>query len=160
MRIRLIACGLTVLCSAPALAQDDGSADLSHRRVSVLAGVGNIFGGFGGTVEAFPFHRQVGLVGGIGYIPDSDNGMSGAGALRFYTGGQRHRLFLEGSFGPVAISIGNYSQSTHYGLGVAGGYSYAARSGFTLLVSGGVGRTTSVADTEALLSVGLGFTWR
>jgi hypothetical protein len=159
MRIRLIVCGLSLVCSLPAFAQDDGAADLSNRKVTVMAGIGNIFAGFGSTIEVYPFHKQVGLVGGIGYVPDSDNGVSGAGALRLSTGGDRHRLFLEGSFGPVAVSVGNFSQSTHYGFGGAVGYSYTARRGFTVLISGGLGRTTSVADTEALLSFGMGYTW-
>lgn len=97
------------------MAQDQVGEDFSSRRVTVMAGIGNIFAGFSGTVEIFPVHKRVGLVGGVAYVPDSDNGVSGAGAIRVYTGGERHRLFLEGSFSPVAVSVGNFSQATHYG---------------------------------------------
>ena len=160
MRIRLLACGLTVLCSLPALAQDAALVDYSLRHHTILGGLGNMFGGIGGSVEVYPFHKRVGLVVGGGFMPTSNENVAAAGGVRFYTGGSFHRLFFEGSFAPVAIGVGPYSSTTHYGLGVALGYSYTSRGGFTLLASGGLGRAASVDATEELVSLGVGYTWR
>lgn len=147
---------------------------------TVTAGVGNSMGWLGAQGERYLARGRLSLFGGVGYTPEIDpgdpTGITFAGGLRGYTGGERHRGFLELSGSQVAVQTlrqsgsgtGNGGQTLEskrlYGPGLQAGYQYMARSGFTAMVSGGAGyavdATGSANEIQAMLNVGVGYTWR
>ena len=139
----------------------------SARRVTVTAGSGNAMGWLGAQAERYfaGEHRSVFL--GLGYTPDLDggdtSGLAAAAGVRGYTGGVRHRGFLELSVSQIVVSsLGSH----HYGPGVQLGYQYAARRGFTAAASLGLGyvlsRPAAIAGSrlQPIGGIGFGYTWR
>ncbi|MBA3260295.1 MAG: hypothetical protein H0T68_12630 [Gemmatimonadales bacterium] len=67
-----------------------------------MVGLGNTFGGIGGTLEYFLVPSRISMVAGLGQLPGA--GTTGGGGLRAYSAGDRHRLFVEAAVAPLAVS--------------------------------------------------------
>jgi hypothetical protein len=85
--------------------------------------------------------------------------------LRGYTPGFKHRGFLEASVSQLFTEANGLEEGRRlYGPGLAAGYHYAARGGFTLMTSLGLGYAPGVEDgytkVTATANLGLGYTWR
>ena len=162
MSSRAIACLLLLsLCPAPAIAQ----ALAAQPRVAILTGFGNAFGGIGAAGEAYVVGGRFSVFAGLGIWPGNSTFQTfraRAAGVRFYVPLARwgHRLFGEASVSVLGIRQAAFvgAPTSHdYGPGLSVGYSYLARSGFTLTAGAGAGR---VYDTIVpLLHVGLGWTW-
>jgi hypothetical protein len=164
---------LVLIALAPQLdAQVGGAAPdtaYGERRLGLMGGVGNTMGWLGASIELYMAHSRLSVVGGWGYVPESDRGppatVAFAAAARRYTAGPRHRAYVELSLSLLVISetvvagLGT-EVGRHYGPGVSIGYHYTARRGFTLLVGGGVGWAVGLDRVEPILNIGLGHTWR
>lgn len=136
---------------------------LAQRHFSVLAGGGNSFAGWGGTAELFLVQNRLSAIGSLGYLQriDATDGRTGfAAGLRGYTGGVRHRAFLEASYAPVRVGDPATDLGVHYGPALAAGYAYTARSGFTFLISRGVGWSSHHSGLALTGNIGIGYTWR
>jgi hypothetical protein len=142
---------------------------LAPRAVTVTAGVGNAMGWFGAQGEHYIADQRVSLFVGLGYTPSLDqgdpSGITFAGGLRGYTGGERHRAFLEGSVSQLFIETGLFGEGRRlYGPGVQGGYQFVSRGGFTFMGSVGLGYAPAVhqglQSWAALLGLAVGYTWR
>jgi hypothetical protein len=163
MRPLLLAAVLASL-AAPLAAQraDPGTA----RSATVVAGLGNSMGWLGLQGEKYLRNDRVSLFGGIGYTPEIDwgdaTGVTVAAGVRGYTPGVRHRGFLELSVSQIEIDSRCFDDCRrYYGPGVQVGYQYAARTGFTVSLSGGVGYAPNGSgDAAGLLGLGIGYTWR
>ena len=129
---------LVILHSLPVLlSAQESSRALLPRSVTVTAGVGNAMGWFG----------------------------TFAGGLRGFTGGDKHRAFLEGSVSQLFVESGPLGSSRRlYGPGVQAGYQFVAPGGFTLMASLGLGYAPSVSRRvdgwAGLLGLAAGYTWR
>ena len=154
---------LAVPCSLPA----EAAAPL--RVVTVTAGIGNAMGWLGAQGERYFGPDRLSAFVGAGYTPSLDQGEpSGptfAAGLRGYTAGFKHRGFLEASVSQIYTEvIGLEPGRRLYGPGLAAGYQYAARGGFTLMASLGLGYAPGVDDGHTkfggLANLGLGYTWR
>ena len=77
---------------APVSAQDF-SEPSPPRRLGGMVAAGNTFGGLGGSLEWFAAHSRISVVAGLGGVPGG--GVAAAAGLRGYTGGVRHRVFVE-----------------------------------------------------------------
>jgi hypothetical protein len=152
----------------------DGRVIPGERRATVLVGVGNAFGWFGGQVDYYLLGDRVSVFAGAGYTPDLDDdplaesptGVAGAAGVRGFTAGVNHRAFLELSFTQVVVTS-EPDKGRHYGPGLQVGYQFTAGGGFSALASGGAGfwrdtRAGSAGETQAalLMNLGLGYTWR
>jgi hypothetical protein len=144
-------------------------AAASLRVVTVTAGVGNAMGWFGAQGERYFGPDRLSAFVGAGYTPSLDQGEpSGptfAAGLRGYTAGVKHRGFLEASVSQIFIEvIGLEPGRRLYGPGLAAGYQFASRGGFTIMTSLGLGYAPGVDDGHTkvggLLNLGLGYTWR
>jgi len=83
--------------------------------------------------------------------------------LRGFAGGRRHRAFLELSYSLIAISCAVFGEDDvdrHYGPGLSLGYRYTGSDGFTFTAAGGIGDPSGDYGTEAIILLGLGYTWR
>ena len=133
--------------------------------VTVMGGLGNVLGGFGAGAEYYLAGGRVSLGAGLGYWPEAslcDQGtFSGAGTLRAFFGGRRHRAVLEGSYSLLQIScfVGSGEINRHYGPGISLGYRYTASGGFTFSAALGVGEGAAEAGAEPIILFGLGYTW-
>ena len=161
---------LVILHSLPVLlsAQESPRA-LLPRSVTVTAGVGNAMGWFGAQGEHYLGDERVSLFVGLGYSPRFDQndarGLTFAGGLRGFTGGDKHRAFLEGSVSQLFVESGPLGSSRRlYGPGVQAGYQFVAPGGFTLMASIGLGYapgvSTPVDGWAGLLGLAAGYTWR
>lgn len=139
------------------------------RVVTVTAGVGNAMGWFGAQGERYFGPDRLSVFVGAGYTPSLDqyepSGPTFAAGLRGYTAGFKHRGFLEASVSQLFTESNALEEGRMlYGPGLAAGYHYAARGGFTLMTSVGLGYAPGVEDgytkVTALLNLGLGYTWR
>ena len=166
---------LTVVALVPlqlALAgQLEGQTSVQDRRATLAFGVGNSLGVLGTQVEWY-FADRISGFGGLGLTPsqvdEEIGGLTFATGIRGYTGGYRHRAFLELSLSEVAIKT--YFWPSHrddervYGPGLQAGYQFAAYGGFTVNASVGVGYGLSDNPTgsrfQPLLGLGFGYTWR
>ena len=104
-------------------------------------------------------------------LSDDGDGIAGAVGVRAFTGGSRHRGLLEVSLSALSTSVTRTSgdpdsvvRSVSYGPGIAAGYQFVGESGFTVLLSGGVGRDGGL-DVEGpqfqpTIGVGVGYTVR
>ena len=139
------------------------------RVVTVTAGIGNAMGWFGAQGERYfgPDHLSAFI--GVGYTPSLDqyepSGPTFAAGLRGYTAGFKHRGFLEASVGQIFTEVNALEPGRRlYGPGIAAGYQYASRGGFTLMTSLGLGYAPGVDDGQTkvggLANLGLGYTWR
>jgi hypothetical protein len=131
--------------------------------VAVIGGVGNVLGGIGAGLEYFfaQSHLSGSLAGGYWPSDLCDGTFSGAAALRAFIG-SRHRGFLEGSYSLVAVSCesGGGIDDRHYGPGLSAGYRYTGSDGFTFTAGIGVGDPSGDPGAEALILLGVGYTWR
>lgn len=151
-----------------AVPEDSESSRPPDRRMTVLIGVGNTLGWFGGQAETyFSGDRMSGLLG-LGYTPEFEpgdgSGMTVAAALRAFTAGSNHRAFAEASISQVGTTSPDGGR--YYGPGLQVGYQFVADGWFTLLVSGGAGVALGVPEyvsgshVNPLLNIGVGYTWR
>jgi len=134
---------------ALALAAPIGVAAQEPPRASVLAGVGNAFGWFGGQLEAHLAQGRFSGFAGLGYMPnlldDEGSGIASAVGIRAFTSGTRHRGFLELSLSALSNNVSStfvgevLDKDISYGPGVAVGYQFISDAGFTMVLSGGVG---------------------
>jgi hypothetical protein len=163
MRIApLAAFGLLAL-AAPAAAQDAPGP----RSFTVTPGIGNAMGWFGAQAERYFTNDRLSLFVGLGYTPELESGdpsgITFAAGARGYTGGARHRGFLELSVSQIVIELWP-EEGRHYGPGLQAGYQYVAGGGFTLMGSAGVGYAPGIGyagdGVEPLLGLGVGYTWR
>jgi len=159
---------LLLVSTVPVTAQD-------APRVSVLAGIGNAFGWIGGQVEAYVAQGRVSGFAGLGFMPNVLNhegdGIAGAVGIRGFTPGNRHRGLLEISLSALSNTVSStfgsdvVEKSRSYGPGVAIGYQFIANTGFTILVSGGVGLDDEGLDPEGsrlqpTAGIGIGYSVR
>ena len=150
---------LFLVLALPVSAQD------SQPHVALTGGLGNVLGGLGAAAEYYLAGARLSASGGLGYWPGgscSEGTFSGAGALRGFAGGRRHRAFLELSYSLLAISCPVFGDETerHYGPGVSLGYRYTGMDGFTFTAGAGIGDVPGDFGTEALILLALGYTWR
>ena len=143
--------------------------DAPLRVVTVTAGVGNAMGWFGAQGERYFGPDRLSAFVGAGYTPSTDqdepSGPTFAAGLRGYTAGFRHRGFLEASVSQIFTQTHAVEPGRRlYGPGLAAGYQYAARGGFTLMTSLGLGYAPGVkggyTKVGVLANLGLGYTWR
>jgi hypothetical protein len=92
-------------------------------------------------------------------------GLTFAGGLRGFTGGDKHRAFLEGSVSQLFVESGPLGSSRRlYGPGVQAGYQFVAPGGFTIMASLGLGYAPGVSRRvdgwAGLLGLAAGYTWR
>ena len=162
MSSRAIACLLLPsLCPAPAIAQ----ALAAQPRLAIYAGAGNPYGGIGTAGEVYIVGGRLSVFAGLGIWPGNSGFptiLARAAGVRFYVPLARsgHRLFWDASVSLLEVSQATFigtGVSRHYGPGLSIGYSYLARSGFTLTVGAGAGRVYD--NIVPLLHVGLGWTW-
>jgi len=154
----------------PAQAEAQALAETPAARLtSVTAGFGNSMGWLGLQGERYLRSDRFSVFGGIGYVPASDPGDSSgaafAGGIRAFTGGTRHRGFLEFSVSQLTTHLACFEEChDHYGPGVQAGYQYVSRRGLTALASVGVGYAPGIPDGETKVGgiggLGLGYTWR
>jgi hypothetical protein len=147
----------TIWTASPLLGQEAGVEELDNPRLTVMAGLGNTFGGLGGTVE-YRFSRQTSVVGGLG--SGLRDGVEAAAGLRLFTPGVRHRAFLEAVYAPMAVSLGFADEKVYYGPGLTAGYGYTAASGFSALIGFGAGWAHAIRSWELVGNLGVGYTWR
>lgn len=136
---------------------------------TLTCGLGNAMGWVGCQGERYLKQRRLSLFVGVGSVPDDPDdenlpsGTGWAGGMRYYTGGVKHRAFLEGSISVVARSWtqnreGAIDKQLRYGPGVQLGYQRVGDSGTTFTLSTGIG----IADgghVRGLVGVGLGYSW-
>jgi hypothetical protein len=139
------------------------------RVVTVTAGVGHAMGWYGAQGERYFGPDRLSAFVGAGYTPSTDqdepSGPTFAAGLRGYTAGFRHRGFLEASVSQIFTQTHAVEPGRRlYGPGLAAGYQYAARGGFTLMTSLGLGYAPGVeggyTKVGMLANLGLGYTWR
>ena len=171
--MRTVLAALFTLIALPAAA---GAQKVSlpypgQRLMTLTAGVGNAMGYFGVQGERYVLDERVSIYAGVGYTPREERGErpgpTFAAGLRSFTGGIRHRLFLEASASQVVTTTeGVGGGGRYYGPGLQAGYQYVARGGFTAMVSIGAGYALGVPRTHDLdpwakqLGIGVGYTWR
>ena len=132
--------------------------------VSLTAGVGHPFGGFGLQGEILIADGRFGMIGGAGTLPGIHylrSPITGAAGFRYYFGRQEHRLFANASWSVLrAYDLLMLGVPTvyQYGPGISLGYSFLSKVGFTFMVGAGVGRTSH--ETIPIGELGLGWTWR
>jgi hypothetical protein len=151
------AIALLLVLARPVAAQDP------KPHVAVTGGLGNVLGGLGAGVEYYLAGSRISAGGGLGFWPAGCDQatFSGAGALRGFAGGRRHRAFLELSYSLIAISCAVFAEDVerHYGPGLSLGYRYIGSDGFTFTAAGGIGDASGDYGTEAIILLGLGYTW-
>ncbi len=163
MRVRLLLIALGAVPFAAVAAQSPGPDSLAARHAVFTVGLGNSYAGIGGAFEGFLYRSRLSAFASVGYIPEvnaSDGRVAATGGIRAYTGGSRHRVFLEGAFAPLIADQSLASAPIPYGPSLALGYAYTSRSGFTLSLSRGIGWATSRHRTVAVGNFGIGYTWR
>jgi hypothetical protein len=112
------------------------------------------------------------LFGGMGFIwSDNAPGVAFATGARGFTGGKKHRAFLELSVSMLGIETCTKDEEVvqarkRYGPGVQVGYQYTATRGFTFMASGGVGYALGLDPNNEdspwtpMLVLAAGYTWR
>jgi hypothetical protein len=139
------------------------------RVVTVTAGVGNAMGWYGAQAERYFGPDRLSAFVGAGYTLSLDQGEpSGptfAAGLRGYTAGFKHRGFLEASVSQIFTEVNALEPGRRlYGPGIAAGYHFVSRGGFTLMTSLGLGYAPGMDDGHTkvggLVNLGLGYTWR
>lgn len=154
---------VVILVASPA-ALAAQATDPGPRKATLLAGIGNSLGWFGGQGEAYVAGDRLSVFGGLGYTPEVDGNVSGvtvAGGVRGFTRGNTHRGFLELSVSQLAIGYGEHDRL--YGPGLQAGWQYVSRGGFTVLASAGAGYivVSGISQpVQLLLGLGVGYTWR
>jgi hypothetical protein len=165
---RLLIALLLVSLPLPVAGQAPDSAPSRQRVATLTAGTGNALGWFGVQGERYWRDRYSGYIG-LGYTPSLDDYPSGptfAAGVRGYTGGYRHRGFLELSFSQLVLfrGFGDDDGSRLYGPGLQGGYQLATSGGFTAMVSAGIGYAPTVPEGNDEVGwmggLSVGYTWR
>ena len=161
---------LLLLMPLPVVGQEPPKPNEAKKRTTTLmAGIGNVFGWFGLHGERYFGNDRLSAFVGAGYTPSLDqyepSGPTFAAGLRGYTSGFKHRGFLEASVTQLFTEANAIEEGRRlYGPGLAAGYQYAARGGFTLMTSLGIGYAPGVNDgytkVTGLANLGLGYTWR
>ena len=126
-------------------------------------------GWLGFQAERYFTNPRYSMFVGLGYTPAIDSGdpqgVTPAGGFRAYTGGQRHRAFVEASVSQILL-VQSERNARLYGPGVEVGYQYMARGGFTAAVSFGFGYAVGASDlysgsrVGSIFGLGFGYTWR
>jgi hypothetical protein len=153
---------LSLLIAVPAESQSPSR----RPSVALTVGLGNVLGGLGAGVEHYLARSHASVSAGLGYWPSGDlcssGTLSGAGALRGFLGGGRHRGFAEVSYSllGVACSFGSDDLDRQYGPGFSLGYRYTGNDGFTFTAGGGIGDVPGQWGTEAMVLLSLGYTWQ
>lgn len=157
---------------APAAAQE--SAPPPTPNITVIGGLGNSLGWFGGSVEKYLADGRYSLFVGAGYTLEVDNqgpfGLTGAVGGRLYLAGDRWRWFGELSVSQHAVRERvelippdqvRIEKERAYGPGLLGGVQFTGRGGFTFHTGLGVGYSSAIENSEwsVLLNLGLGYTW-
>jgi hypothetical protein len=156
------------LAHSPLAAQKLADSTRPTRRATVTGGMGNSMGWYGVQGERYFAGERLSGFLGLGYTPSTDGSDSGptfASGVRGFTGGFKHRGFLELSVTQVFVETGAVQDHGRlYGPGLQAGYQFASRGGFTIVASAGVGYAPGVRDGEnafgGLVGLGLGYTWR
>jgi hypothetical protein len=162
MKLSSLASVLLLLLAAPVHGQQPARLP----SVALIGGLGNVLGGLGAGVEHYFSRSRVSLAAGLGYWPSgnlcSSGTFSGAGALRGFLGGGRHRAFGEVSYSllQVVCTLGSDELDRQYGPGFSLGYRYTGSDGFTFTAGGGVGDVPGQYGTEVLILLGAGYSWR
>lgn len=166
---RLLTILLLVSLPAPLAGQAPPSVTTRQRMATITAGTGNALGWFGVQGERY-WRDRYSAFAGVGYTPaiedDYPSGATFAAGVRGFTGGYRHRAFLELSLSQLVLvrSFSDDEQRRIYGPGLQAGYQYAAAGGFTAMISLGVGYAPSVPEGEdevgLLGGLSFGYTWR
>lgn len=166
---RLLTILLLVSLPAPLAGQAPPSVTTRQRIATITAGTGNALGWFGVQGERY-WRDRYSAFAGVGYTPaiedDYPSGATFAAGVRGFTGGYRHRAFLELSLSQLVLvrSFSDDEQRRIYGPGLQAGYQYAAAGGFTVMISLGVGYAPSVPEGEdevgLLGGLSFGYTWR
>lgn len=133
------------------------------RRATLSAGLGNLYSGFGVNGEYHFLAGRMSIVAGVGVLPDPTT-VGFSAAVRGFTAGEKHRMFLELSVSPLATErtyLGNkpVDSKDYYGPGLSVGYNYSAARGFTFLVSGGAGWAAGLETVYGMGLLGFGYTW-
>jgi hypothetical protein len=161
-RYSFLAIVLLSLLTPPAKGQEPSPRPF----IAVTGGLGNVLGGLGAGVEYYLAQSRVSGAVGLGYWPGgsscSGGTFAGAPAMRAFTGGRRHRVFLELSYSLLAVScpLDSDDIERHYGPGISLGYRYTGSDGFTFTAGGGLGEVSGDFGTEGIVLLGLGYTWR
>ncbi len=140
-------------------------------KTTLMAGLGNMFGGAGVSAERFFEKGRASVLVGAGGLPTTSEGpgtVAFATAVRAYTTPGPHRAYLQASFSLLSLGWQNAGVFTNrfvnvrrfYGPALAAGYRFTARQGFTISFGVGVGVTLSRHLTEAVAHLGVGHTWR
>lgn len=173
MRTLLACSGIALLLGVtPVAAGAGGIAPLAAqtpplpRAFAITAGLGNAHGWLGVQGERYFTNDRLSAFAAAGYTPELDpgdpSGLSFAAGARGYTGGTRHRAFLEASVSQILLELAP-EPGRRYGPGLQVGYQYVAHGGFTGALSFGFGYAPGVStggEVAALLGLGLGYTWR
>lgn len=168
-----------MLLSAPAHGQSTHGERPPPREVTILGGFGNAMGWLGAQAELYFEGDRLSAFAGAGYLPGGEldpRGPAAALGLRAFTAGDNHRAVLGLSVSQIKIedilvrnsATGDLEQvgSHLYGPGLTAGYQYVADSGFTGLISAGLGVALGQDDSiddgplTAMLNLGLGYTVR
>ena len=160
-------CLLALPATLPAQAAPDSAP--RPRFFTLTAGFGTSLGGFGLQAEKYLARTRISLFGGIGYILDEEEGdYSGLGlaaGLRGFTTGVKHRGFLELSVSPLYLERHCFDAcDVTYGPGLAAGWHFVTRGGFSLWLSAGIGVALDpppgASSAVPIGGIGLGYTWR
>ena len=144
-----------LLVPLPCLAQQPDS--ILEPRVSLTAGAGVSYAGFGASGELYLGQPWFSVLVGAGGIPAGGmtGGLAGASlGVRGYSGRSGGRLYLEAT-GAYVVQDGD---GEIYGPAVLVGYARVKHSGMTTYVGVGVGRATD-GSTQPAFNIGLGYTW-
>jgi hypothetical protein len=144
-----------LLVPLPCLAQQPDS--ILEPRVSLTAGAGVSYAGFGASGELYLGQPWFSVLVGAGGIPASGAtaGIGGVSlGVRGYSGRSGGRLYLEAT-GAYVVDNGD---GEIYGPAVLVGYARVSRSGMTSYVGVGVGRATD-GSTQPAFNIGIGYTW-
>ena len=174
MRAHSVALLCLSIVALPLGAQVNTPTPVAPRTTTVVAGLGNTLGWFGGRAERHLGGERWSVLVGVGVTPSLDDGaeakLTFAAGARRYTAGRRHRGFLEASVSQIAIEerwnfdADAIDRNALYGPGLQVGYQYSALSGFTIDLSGGLGyaidHDTEFSAVYGIFGIALGYTFR
>jgi hypothetical protein len=161
---------LIALLAPPCVfAQSASPSGEAHERIaSLTAGLGNSMAWAGVSGQVFVVGDYLSVFASAGHPLGGNAGapsLAGAAGLRAFSGGQRHRRFLELSVSPLAILAANrVFIEQFYGPGASVGYEYTALEGLAFAASLGGGLVLQphggVDRIQPLLTFSVGRTWR
>ncbi len=169
--IRFLLFVLLALPSASWAAPPDEHESAGTRSATLLAGVGHSLGWLGVQGEKHFHNDRLSVFAGVGLGLQKERPASGvalAGGMRAYGAGTQGRRFVELSVSKIGDwsspqGAPTESRAQVYGPGLQVGYQRISRGGFTLVLSLGVGYAVTSrpinSHVQALVGIGLGFTW-